>query len=816
MPRPTLALLLDHPIGEYQEELHVAVERAALERGVHLLTLIGRALEPPHAKEAALNRIYELIDRRRVAGVVIAGVIGTQCGEEPLFRLAQRLAPIPLCSVGVRIPSVPALAIDDNHAMRSMLDHMFEHGCRRIAFIRGPTTSAEADLRYAAYQECLRDNGLPFRDQLVAVGNFDLSSGVAAMERVLSSGESFDAVVASNDNMALGAAQVLQSRGIRIPHQVLLAGFDDFPLARFANPPLTSVRQPLQRLGQLAVETLLASIEGRSVAELVEVPSELVLRQSCGCAYKVIQRRKSVLPRLPQQNPMDVLRERRQELEGLLREASRLSDELLPGWLDRILDALADELTGSHGRFLLELEDLLSLAVERHQPVDEFHPLIAVLRAEVRGGQVNSREVDELLHAAGILIGVTSTRAEGRERLASEYAAALIRESIARLSTTLSHEALKAGLLDLLPAVKIPRSLVALYADAEQTQLRWFFGSDGAQEMAGAEANYPSYELTPPAFVPDERAVSLVVEPLTFESEQLGLLVLESGATSVVYGILRELISASLKGASLHQSVVQQTALRERAERAQLEGELRIAARIQTAVLPVDVRAPWLSVAAKMVPALEVGGDYYDVHPTPNACWIGIGDVTGHGLRAGLVMLMIQSMVSALVEQRPDSEPAALVNCLNGALYRNVRDRLAFDDHATFSLIRVDPDGLVCWAGAHEDLIVQRARDGSCEVFPAKGVWVGARRDISAATEAQRLRLESGDRIVLYTDGVIEAMDSHHQQFGLDRVISMIEAHAGADSVALCEALVDAAQRFAIVQQDDITVVVLRYAPTSA
>ncbi|MFZ5893201.1 MAG: SpoIIE family protein phosphatase [Myxococcota bacterium] len=814
MRRPTLALFLDHPIGEYQEELHAAVERAALERGAELLTIIGRALESPRAKEAAQNQIYDLVDSRRVAGAIIAGVIATQCSEGALVRLSERLAPMPLCSIGVRIPRVSALAINGTHAMRLMLDHMYEHGCRKIAFIRGPATSVEADERYAAYLECLRDNQLPFDERLVAVGNFDLPSGTEAMERLLATGEAFDAVVASNDNMALGAAEVLQARGIRIPHQVLVGGFDDFPLARFANPPLTTVRQPLQRLGQLAIDTLLGALEGRSAPELVEVPSELVLRQSCGCAYKVIHGRKSVLPRLTQQNPIDVIRERREALLGIVSEAAHFSAQLMERLLARLLDALQEELQGKQGRFLLELEDLLEEAVREHEPIDEFHAVISVLRAEIRGGQ-QSRELDELWHAAGILIGITSTRAEGRERLASEFAAGVIRESIARLSTTLSHDALKAGLLDLLPAVKIPRSLLALYDGADRSRLRGFFGTVGAAALDVSGLVYPARELTPPGFVPNDTATSWVVQPLTFESEQLGLLILESGANSVVYDILREQISASLKGALLHQSVVQQTALRERAERAQLEGELRIAARIQTAILPSEIAVPWLSVAAKMIPALEVGGDYYDVHPTHGPCWVGIGDVTGHGLRAGLVMLMIQSMVSSLVEQNPDSAPAALVNCLNAALYRNVRDRLALDDHATFSLVRVDPNGRVTWAGAHEDLLLQRASTGKCEIFPAKGVWVGALRDIRAATEEQQVQLEPGDRIVLYTDGVIEAMDSHHQQFGLDRVIALIEAHAHSDPATLCHSLVDAAQRFAIVQQDDITVVVLRFDPST-
>lgn len=817
MRRRTLALLSDHSIGEYQDELRQAVERAAFARDANLLTVIGRALDASRQGERALNRIYDLVTPNSVAGVIISGPIGTQCSERRLIELRDSLAPLPLCTIGVRIPDVPALSINDKASMRLMVDHMvLSHGCKRIAFVRGPATSVEAEQRYQAYLDCLRENGIPFDESLITMGEFNSPSGVLAVEELIGRGCTFDAVLAANDNMAMGAAEVLLAHGIRIPHQVLLGGFDDFPVARFANPPLTTIRQPMQRLGERAVEVLFQQFASEQVPMLEELSSEIVLRQSCGCAYRVIHGRKAVLAPALSQTPLDVLSSRGAQLRTLLRGSVRLPQDALGGWLERLLSALEAELRGTAGRFLLELEDVLELAMREGLAVDEFHAAISVLRAELKthgeGGNAG-QALDDLWHAAGILVGIASARAEGQERMASEFAATMIRESIARLSTTLSHDALKAGLLDLLPAVKIPRSLVALYEDPEHARLKYFFGTEGDHQSFTTKPVFAATELIPAGFAPDDAAISVMIQPLTFESEQLGLLLLQSGASSVVYDILREQISASLKGAALHQSVVQQTALRERAERAQLEGELRIAERIQTAILPVEVRVPWLQIAARMLPASEVGGDYYDILPSGDVCWIGIGDVTGHGLRAGLVMLMIQSMVSSLLEQNPRADPASLVGFLNTALYRNVRERLQLDDHATFSLLRLDAGGLLTWAGAHEDLIVLRARDGKCEVHAPAGAWIGARKDIAHAIHSQSLQLEPGDRLVLYTDGLIEAMDSHQQQFSLERVISMLEADGEASCDALCGALVDAAQKFAIVQQDDITVLVIRYQP---
>ncbi len=814
MRRQAIALLLDHPIGEYQEELSQAVERAAFARDLNLFTVIGRALDAPRRTEASLNPVYDLVSSESVVGVIVAGVVATQCLPERLRSLRDELRPLALCSIGARIPDVPLLAVDDRSAMRLMLDHMVQHERRRIAFLRGPVTSVEAEQRYAAYLDCLHDNQLQLDPDLVSTGNFDLPSGALAMQAILRTGAPFDAVVASNDHMALGAAEVLQAHGLRIPHQVLVGGFDDFPLARFANPPLTTVRQPLGELGRRAVETLLAQLKGDPVEAVAEVSSALVLRQSCGCALRGLHKRKSVLPRSPANSPLELLRQRREPLRRLLLASTQLAEAALGGWLQRLFLALEAELCGEPGRFLLELEDLLELAVRQHETVDEFHAVVSVLRAELKSAadSTDGSGLDDLWHAAGILVGVASARAEGRERLASEFAAGVIRDSIARLSTTLSHSALKASLLDLLPAVKIPRSLVALWSEEAAGTLSYFFGTRGDARAPCQVATFSARQLVPPGFLSDgEPAISLLVQPLTFEAEQLGLLVLQSGASSVVYSILREQISASLKGAALHQSVAREAALRERAERLQLEGELRIAEQIQTAILPVDSSVPWLEIAARMMPALEVGGDYYDVHPRENTCWVGIGDVTGHGLKAGLVMLMIQSMVSALVEQSPDATPGSLVVALNAALFRNVRERLHLDDYATFSLLRIDPDGTVTWAGAHEDLVVQRAVSGKCELFAPAGTWLGARHDIAHAVVDQTLKLEHGDRLLLFTDGLVEAMDQAREQFGLQRVCALLERSVALDEARLCTLLVEQAKQFAVLQEDDITVLVLRY-----
>jgi serine phosphatase RsbU (regulator of sigma subunit) len=247
------------------------------------------------------------------------------------------------------------------------------------------------------------------------------------------------------------------------------------------------------------------------------------------------------------------------------------------------------------------------------------------------------------------------------------------------------------------------------------------------------------------------------------------------------------------------------------AKKARLEKEMEIAARIQTSILPRKLEVRGLDLAASMVPADEVGGDYYDVLPVEDGCWIGIGDVAGHGLTAGLEMMMIQTAVAALVRADPGAKPSTIAQTVNRILYDNIRERLQRDEHATFSLLRYHSDGRIVFAGAHEEMLIVRARGGPCERIETPGTWLGAIRNIERVTVDTGLVLERGDVLVLYTDGAIEAQDAKGQPFGLDRLCDAIERARGESVQAMRDAAARAIDAWTKTQADDVTLVVVRY-----
>jgi len=247
------------------------------------------------------------------------------------------------------------------------------------------------------------------------------------------------------------------------------------------------------------------------------------------------------------------------------------------------------------------------------------------------------------------------------------------------------------------------------------------------------------------------------------------------------------------------------------AEKERLKGELEIAARIQTSILPRDLTVGGLEVAAKMMTATEVGGDYYDVVAIEDGCWIAIGDVSGHGLTAGLVMMMVQTGVATVVRSQPDSSPKDVIRALNTVLYENVHDRLEAERHMTLSLLRYRRGGDIVVAGAHMDAVVWRAASKTSETLGTPGTFLAITQDIDHINREVTWQLEAGDVMVLLTDGVTEAEDASGKAFEYDGVTRVVEDHATEPVENIRDALFRALLRHSPTLADDATILVLRY-----
>ena len=202
---------------------------------------------------------------------------------------------------------------------------------------------------------------------------------------------------------------------------------------------------------------------------------------------------------------------------------------------------------------------------------------------------------------------------------------------------------------------------------------------------------------------------------------------------------------------------------------AELWSEMDLARKIQTVLLPNETRFRDYEVSALMVPASTVGGDYYDIIRTDGYDWLLIGDVSGHGVTAGLTMMMIQTAIRTVVlsgaEGTAKLTPAQVLRKVNTAVRGNLQ-KVSEDHYMTITGLQLQGSS-VRYSGLHQDILIYRAGSKSVERVETRGMWIGPVDDIGPLLRDDTLELTSGDILLLFTDGITEAMVGG-KRFGTD------------------------------------------------
>jgi LacI family transcriptional regulator len=226
-----------------------------------------------NAEEEA-ERIRLLL-ARKVDGIILLS--GRMSDQSVLSFSSQR----PIVSTGRALQTRSALGfkLDNEYGAYLAVHHLIELGHRGIAFISGPANNIDAAERLAGYTRALQEAGIAPDPQLIVEGNYHESSGMLAINRLFDTHQQFTAVFAANDLSAYGARLALYRKGIRVPDDISLVGFDDLPGSSYTTPPLTTIRQPLYDIGRIATHALLRIINGQPPEGEVP-PLELIVRET--------------------------------------------------------------------------------------------------------------------------------------------------------------------------------------------------------------------------------------------------------------------------------------------------------------------------------------------------------------------------------------------------------------------------------------------------------------------------------------------------------------------------------------------------------
>ncbi|HET9955779.1 MAG TPA: substrate-binding domain-containing protein [Polyangiaceae bacterium] len=560
--RKKIAVLFDYMAflsDVYESRLREALHAKSREYDVDLVFVYGRALDEPHPHCASSNAIFEHVHPEASDGVIVLSTcLAAHGGSASVARLMARFEGLPCCSIGVELPRVPSVLVDNQRGMASAVEHLISvHGCRRLAFIAGSPGNAESEVRLNAYRSTLESHGIAHDPALVVHGNFVRHLGAAAMRQLIGRGVEFDAVVAANDAMAFGAVEVLRELGRHVPRDVPMVGFDDLPLARLGNPTLTTVAQPFEAIAATALEYVL-NATARGTAVNTVLPTDFVVRRSCGCGVRVFPR--LVEGNVPQREAPRVLEEPRvlATIERLLRV--RGADSQLQA--RELLGSLGTELRGTPGAFLNALEALLERARGDNERYRALQNAISWLRLELASER--RPELESLFCDAFALIALVNTTAQAQHDISLDETYLRLLRSSEQVSAAFDLTSLKQALERTLPTTGMGTAFVSCYVEGDPSRLEPFVCLVDGKAVDPGVDTFPASAFFPPNLPGFERRKSLLAFPLVFEAERLGLAVFEYDPSVKGYPVVRDQIATALRTVGLHQEVVYKTMQHER------------------------------------------------------------------------------------------------------------------------------------------------------------------------------------------------------------------------------------------------------------
>jgi DNA-binding LacI/PurR family transcriptional regulator/signal transduction histidine kinase/DNA-binding NarL/FixJ family response regulator len=564
--RRTIAVLLDYTtqfVGSYEARLRSAFDAKCRQIDLNLLLVYGGAVDRPYGGSVTQNAIFGLMHPDRIDGLILLSTtLASFCGPDRMCHFAEQYRSFPLCSIGLELPGVPSIVVDNRGGVEAVLEHMLrEHDRRRLAFIGGPPENPEAQIRAEAYRSVLERRGIAVDPALMADGYFTSRGGYAAMDAILARGVEFDAVIAANDAMALAAIRALRQRGYRVPRDLAVTGFDDVQDASLGNPPLTTVAQPFEVMAERAIALVLEQLAGRSVPSCIELPTDLIVRRSCGCGPGARRKRgDSSVDCLVRAG--DYLREHAgsmlSELAGFLRVGSRdgRRDAL------RLLGALEAEVDGQTECFLQVVEDTLEEIEGDQQHCRALQNAIACLRERLRG--LASPELEDLWHDAHDVIGLTSMRGQLQHRSELDISYVRLLDTGEQVSRALDVPSLKQALFKTLPALGVPTAFVSRDPDGASAELEPLVCLLDGHPVEPPFVKFAAHHLFPPGIYPPERRHTALVLPMVVEDRCLGVATFEYSAGMLGYQMLRDQIAGALSSIGLHQAVIEKTMLHER------------------------------------------------------------------------------------------------------------------------------------------------------------------------------------------------------------------------------------------------------------
>jgi DNA-binding LacI/PurR family transcriptional regulator/signal transduction histidine kinase len=581
---PTIGILLNELGANYHFPAWSGVNDVTNKHGINLLCFPGKSINAPDPMERPANIIYEFVGPENVDGLVISSGLTLYDKDNSFF---ERYYFLPRVAIAAELKGIPCVRVNNEKGFRDLLVHLIQdHGYRRLAYIKGPLDNIDAERRYQVYREVLAEYNIPYDPDLVTTGQFHLGqSGKDAVKLFIDERKvKFDAIISANDVMTFGVYEELQERGIRIPDDIAVTGFDDQEWTKFQIPPLTTVRQSVYEQGCYATKILLALMRGEDVPLEIYLPTELVTRHSCGCFSESVSESFVVETKTIVGSPEEW---KELVLPEMVKTLGPSYPALKFNWIILLINTFLSDIKGeSNQNFLKTLNLILLKSVQQNLDLVPWQKIITVMQQHGLSyfkEKTVILQAENLWHQARILIGEMGVQVESYRGYVVFFQMGVLRNIMKLLETTYSVPHLIEALFQQLPFLEVVNCFLSLYeyegpaVPAEWSRLVLACNENGRVPLKDDGLRFPTRQIVPEGMLPKNKRYSLGVFPLYFGEEQLGFIVFdvdvsESGGST--YRILSGTISSALKGALLVKKLTE--------KEAQLEERTQILSHINT------------------------------------------------------------------------------------------------------------------------------------------------------------------------------------------------------------------------------------------
>ncbi len=531
----TLGVITDWIGDSYQGGLLTGVLDAAKSAGTNLLCFVGGSI-PTDPQSNGRHRTFELIREHNVNGLVLfTSTLMHRVGKDGMTEYCRsHFQRLPLCSIGSKLDGIPSITTGNQEGIRATVSHLVrEHGCQRIAFVRGPMANEEAQSRFDAYLAALKEHDLEVDERLVALGDFMPPSGRAAVRQFSQIRgmrlTDIGAMVASNDEMAIGVLRGLKESGVSVPTEVAVTGFDDSDEASLMSPPLTTVRQPLVKIGRQAARNVIEWIQGSIAPEDSVIATQIVVRRSCGCAGHAASTAGSIAPKLGYGFDAALVMRRQHILDKLTRVARGEFGVAGKDWPARLLTAFAAELRAETPHaFRHMLEDFAEKLAARGTDIQSCHDVVDCLRQQLSVTLYSEPErrnqVEDIFYQTHLAISEILRRGLMRSRLELGRSVREISSACNRLSSVDNLAELRACINGELPHIGLGDYFVVIYRNGDARHAEVLVAREQGREIElRTEAPFEASDLLPRELLPYiGGGKAFAVMPLACKSEMLG------------------------------------------------------------------------------------------------------------------------------------------------------------------------------------------------------------------------------------------------------------------------------------------------------